>query len=100
MHIVKLHVKEWLLVGDGSHPHIDAEKWCPLIINLPLFGIGSEVHPSRLAESDFMKFVSNATGPSPSSGGRLAHRDFGNARVLTPLGGRTDNPRCAEIRRH
>jgi hypothetical protein len=63
VHIVKVHVEESLLEGEGPRPHIDPEKWCPLIMNFcRFFGIGAEVHPSRLAESDFMKFVRNGTG--------------------------------------
>src|SRR3984893_4647593 len=58
VHIVKLHVDESLLVGDESRPHIDPEKWSPLIMNFSrFFGVGDEVHPSRLAESNFMKLV-------------------------------------------
>ena len=30
------------------------------------FGLGAEVHPSRLAESDFMKFVTQATVQQPA----------------------------------
>ena len=60
VHIVKLHVEESLLIG-GNHstrPHIDPTKWRPLIMSFcRFFGLGSEVHPSRLAESEFMKFV-------------------------------------------
>src|SRR5437868_3149248 len=60
VHIVKLHVEESLLVG-GSHstrPHIDPVRWRPLIMTFcRFFGLGGEVHPSRLAESEFMKFV-------------------------------------------
>jgi hypothetical protein len=63
VHIVKLHVDESLLVDDGPRPHIDPVKWRPLIMNFcRFFGIGDEVHPSRLAESDFMKFVRNGAG--------------------------------------
>ena len=63
VHIVKLHVAESLLEGEGPRPHIDPEKWRPLIMSFcRFFGIGAETHPSRLAESDFMKFVRNGTG--------------------------------------
>jgi flavin reductase (DIM6/NTAB) family NADH-FMN oxidoreductase RutF len=63
VHITRLHVEESLLVGDGPRPHIDAEKWRPLIMSFcRFFSTGPEVHPSRLAESDFMKFVANGTG--------------------------------------
>jgi hypothetical protein len=37
---------------------IDPARWRPLIMSFcRFFGLGSEVHPSRLTESDFMKFV-------------------------------------------
>src|SRR5262250_2695522 len=63
VHIVKLHVEESLLEEEGPRPHIDPEQWFPLIMSFcRFFGIGSEAHPSRLAESDFMKFVRNGTG--------------------------------------
>ena len=66
VHILKLHVDESLLVGDGPHPHIDAERWHPLIMSFcRFFGLGGEVHPSRLAESDFMKFVMKGPQPQP-----------------------------------
>jgi flavin reductase (DIM6/NTAB) family NADH-FMN oxidoreductase RutF len=52
VHIVKLHVEEELLAGS----HIDAERWRPLIMSFcRFFGLGGEVHSSRLAESNFMK---------------------------------------------
>jgi flavin reductase (DIM6/NTAB) family NADH-FMN oxidoreductase RutF len=66
VHIVKLHVEESLLVPGASRPHIDPEKWHPLIMSFcRFFGIGGEVHPSRLADSDFMKFVRSGTAPQP-----------------------------------
>ncbi len=69
VHIVKLHVEESLLIDDGPRSHIDAEKWRPLIMSFcRFFGRGDEVHPSRLAESDFMKVVRNGTGVAKSGG--------------------------------
>lgn len=60
VHIVKLHVEESLLEGEK---HIDPVRWRPLIMSFcRFFGLGGEVHPSRLAESDFMKFVRQGTG--------------------------------------
>ena len=60
VHIVKLHVDESLLM-EGNHsgrPHIDPERWRPLIMTFcRFFGTSDEVHPSRLAESNFMKLV-------------------------------------------
>jgi flavin reductase (DIM6/NTAB) family NADH-FMN oxidoreductase RutF len=62
VHIVKLHVDETLLIGDPTRPHIDPLKWRPLIMSFCRFlGVGGEVHPSRLAESNFMKFVLGGT---------------------------------------
>ena len=68
VHIVKLHVEESLLI-DGARPHIDPVRWRPLIMSFcRFFGLGGEVHPSRLAESDFMKFVTQGTAaPAASS---------------------------------
>jgi flavin reductase (DIM6/NTAB) family NADH-FMN oxidoreductase RutF len=58
VHIVKLHVEESLLINGAERPHIDPEKWRPLIMTFcRFFGMGGEVHPSRLAESNFMKQV-------------------------------------------
>jgi hypothetical protein len=68
VHIVKLHVDESLLVGNGSRPHIDPLRWRPLIMSFcRFFGMGGEVHPSRLAESDFVKLVSNGTKTQPAT---------------------------------
>ena len=67
VHIVKLHVEESLLVyrSDQARPHIDPVKWRPLIMSFcRFFGVGDEVHPSRLADSNFMKMV---TGGAPTS---------------------------------
>jgi flavin reductase (DIM6/NTAB) family NADH-FMN oxidoreductase RutF len=54
VHIDKLHVSEELLDG----VRIDPTRWRPLIMSFcRFFGLGCEVHPSRLAESPFMKMV-------------------------------------------
>ncbi len=58
VHITRLHVEESLLTGSEARPHIDPEKWRPLIMNFcRFFALGAEVHSSRLAESNFMNFV-------------------------------------------
>jgi hypothetical protein len=55
VHIHKLHVDECLLTGDDSR-HIDPLRWRPLIMSFcRFFDLGGEVHPSRLAESNFRK---------------------------------------------
>jgi flavin reductase (DIM6/NTAB) family NADH-FMN oxidoreductase RutF len=67
VHITKLHVDETLLTGNDARPHIDPLQWRPLIMSFcRFFGIGAEVHPSRLAESDFMKSVYQGGPPIPS----------------------------------
>lgn len=64
VHIEKLHVDENLLIGGGPRPHIDAARWNPLIMSFcRFFRLGGEVHPSRLADSDFMKFVRQPPAP-------------------------------------
>jgi flavin reductase (DIM6/NTAB) family NADH-FMN oxidoreductase RutF len=64
--IVRLHVEESLLVGEGPRPHIDVERWRPLIMSFcRFFGLGDEVHSSRLAESNFMTLVRGGSGPQP-----------------------------------
>jgi flavin reductase (DIM6/NTAB) family NADH-FMN oxidoreductase RutF len=66
VHITKLHVDESLLAENGAKPHIDPARWRPLIMSFcRFFGLGGEVHPSRLAESDFMKFVLQGSAPRP-----------------------------------
>jgi flavin reductase (DIM6/NTAB) family NADH-FMN oxidoreductase RutF len=58
VHIVKLHVDEKLLIGDDPRPRIDPASWRPLIMSFCRFyGLAGQVHPSRLAESNFMKFM-------------------------------------------
>src|SRR6476469_9838276 len=57
VHIVKLHVDESILVPGSKvmPPHIDPYRWRPLIMSFCRFyGLGGEVHPSRLASSGFM----------------------------------------------
>lgn len=66
VHIVKLHVEESLLIDNGPRAHIDPLRWQPLIMSFcRFFGLGGEVHPSRLAESDFMKFMQQGQGAQP-----------------------------------
>lgn len=60
-HIMNLHVEEMLLENGR---HIDPARWRPLIMSFcRFFGLGGEVHPSRLAESPFMKMVGVAAPP-------------------------------------
>lgn len=66
VHIVKLHVDDSLLVGNGARPYIDPVRWRPLIMSFcRFFGLGGEVHSSRLAESDFMKLVAQGLPSQP-----------------------------------
>jgi len=68
VHIVKLHVEEALLVGDSTRPHIDPVRWRPLIMSFcRFFGLDGELHPSRLAESDFMKQVTQGIAAQPGN---------------------------------
>ena len=49
--IIRVHVDESLLVHPDSN-HIDPNKWQPLIMNFcEFFGLGQQVHPSRLAKA-------------------------------------------------
>jgi flavin reductase (DIM6/NTAB) family NADH-FMN oxidoreductase RutF len=67
VHISRLHLEESLLEDAGARPHIDAAKWRPLIMSFcRFFGVGEEVHPSRLAESSFMTFVRTGSAPQPA----------------------------------
>lgn len=71
VHIVRLHVDEKFLIGHGPRPHIEPEPWRPLIMSFcRFFGQGGEVHPSRLAESAFMKFVQGTAPPSTPAQGQ------------------------------
>jgi len=71
--MVKPHVDENLLLGNIPYR---PGALAPLIMNFcRFFGLGKEVHSSRLAQSDFMKFVTQGTmcrdrtvHPVPSSG--------------------------------
>lgn len=63
VHITRLHVEGDLLVDQGPRPHIDPARWRPLIMSFcRFFGLSGEIHPSRLAESDFMKSVNGGAG--------------------------------------
>jgi flavin reductase (DIM6/NTAB) family NADH-FMN oxidoreductase RutF len=75
VHIMKLHVDEKLLVSGSPRPHIDPLRWRPLVMSFcRFFGLGGEVHPSRLAESDFMKFMTQGTTPQ-SQQPAIAHEE-------------------------
>jgi flavin reductase (DIM6/NTAB) family NADH-FMN oxidoreductase RutF len=64
VHVNRLHVDDSLLIGEGQRPHISADGWRPLIMSFcRFFGTGPEVHPSRLAESDFARSFTGATKP-------------------------------------
>ena len=57
VHIERLHVDEAILEPD-SERHIDPEAWRPLLMSFcRFFGMGAEVHPSKLAGSKFMTAV-------------------------------------------
>ena len=59
IYITKLHVDESLVIeGRGPRPHIDHEAWKPLFMSFCRFyGIGNQLDPSRLAQSEFMTAV-------------------------------------------
>jgi flavin reductase (DIM6/NTAB) family NADH-FMN oxidoreductase RutF len=61
VHITRLHVDECLLTGSTGKPHIDPLRWRPLMMSFcRFFGLGEEVHPSRLADSGFMRALTQA----------------------------------------
>jgi hypothetical protein len=61
IHINRLYVDDALLEENGRH--IDPARWKPLVMSFcRFFGHGGEVHPSRPAESEFMRFVRRGTG--------------------------------------
>jgi len=64
VHVTRLHVDESILEPNGRH--IDPVRWRPLVMSFcRFFGLGGEVHPSRLAESDFMRVVRGGAAPPP-----------------------------------
>lgn len=68
VHISRLHVEESLLEGGMERPHIDPVKWRPLIMSFcRFFGMGNEVHPSRLAGSNFMTYVNKGLQSKPQT---------------------------------
>ncbi|RLE16057.1 MAG: hypothetical protein DRJ28_02485 [Actinobacteria bacterium] len=59
--IVRTNVHESILALGHRH-HIDPDRWRPLIMNfLEFYGLGSQVHPSRLARR-----VLTGSGNSPA----------------------------------
>ena len=81
VHIERLHVDDSLLAGDGPRPRIDPVRWRPLVMSFcRFFGLGGEVHSSRLAESDFMKFAANR--PRTRAGGLSPFRAPGRAAMI------------------
>ena len=72
VHITRLHVDEAILEPNGRH--IDPARWRPLVMSFcRFFGLGDEVHPSRLAESDFMRIVRGGTAPPAPAAEALAN---------------------------
>ena len=58
VHITKLHVDDSIITDRGPQPHIDHDKWRPLFMTFcRFFGMGRELVPSRLAQSNFMTAV-------------------------------------------
>ncbi|XUK64274.1 hypothetical protein ABMA10_20100 [Plantibacter sp. RU18] len=50
--ITRVHVHETIRLK-GTKNRIDPDRWRPLIMNFQRFyGLGAEVHPSRLARTD------------------------------------------------
>ena len=75
VHIVRLHVDEKLLNEDGSRPHIDPVRWRPLIMSFcRFFGLHKELHPSRLAQSDFIKLMTRGATTQPPDADPPAQR--------------------------
>jgi flavin reductase (DIM6/NTAB) family NADH-FMN oxidoreductase RutF len=61
VHVTRLHVDDSLLIEgrDPSRPYVDPVRWKPLIMSFcRFFGTSDEVHPSRLAESNFVRQLS------------------------------------------
>ncbi|HXC17587.1 MAG TPA: flavin reductase family protein, partial [Holophagaceae bacterium] len=49
--ILRVHIEESLVMA-GTDTHIDPERWRPLIMSLcEFYGLGGQLHPSRLAEA-------------------------------------------------
>jgi hypothetical protein len=66
VHIQRLHVDETLLEVDSDR-HIDTTAWQPLIMSFcRFFQLGGEVHPSKLAQSNFMSAVRRAPSVAAS----------------------------------
>jgi flavin reductase (DIM6/NTAB) family NADH-FMN oxidoreductase RutF len=70
VHIERVHIDDELLF-DSDEDRVDALRWNPLIMSFrEFFGIGRQVHPSRLAsfpESMFRKPKPEAGACSPAS---------------------------------
>ena len=83
VHINRLHVDQDILMGDGHRPHVDPVKWQPLIMSFcRFFGLSGEVHASRLADSNFMKFVQKGSGTQPAPAPRHQEAEVINGQPI------------------
>lgn len=75
--VVRVHVDESVRMP-GHADRIDPERWRPLIMSFQrFFGLGGEVHPSRLAEIPESAYRPRRASPAAEpAGGRSARREL------------------------